>query len=312
MQRSEQLQQHSEAERSKEHELPNPDILSGTGKLSIRPGKIIGMFHVGEPSAVLHQGNLYLEQVDEDDRIAFRPHVVDSKEAHHVTRLVLPKQNHELIDAHSHMEKHKPATYFNREHGVTHQPSLETMLAMANGHYNGPNTAYAMIPRLVSSRGYSLEVVSDHPVQITLSDDATIIDCYGTPDEINIDKAESPVPCRREGEYVKLPTGIDKGVGVVLRGSADEVAGHVDTLLAAGTKLGYVQLENIFGSKSRRHVVSDRVFWGNTAIQPGYRELIADLQARDIDVVGYLNPYMESDSTLFDEFAAQGWLVSDG
>lgn len=299
--------------RSPEHEANSriqPEIVGGTGGVDISSGKKVGLFHInGSWHEVDPEHKNGYDRIEETDRTRIVTN--DSTEAHHhvYTRITLPRNQDEVLVSHSHHEAHDDVTYFNREHGMTYQPSLETAIAQVSGLLNGANTGYCMVPRFESSKGYALEVNSDYPVRASFREDETVLECFGSPDEITISDTEGFYAPRRSGEFVQMPEGTNEGVGVVLRGSPDEVMQHVDNLLSAGCALQYVQLENVFGRKSSPMLVSDRAFWGNTIPAEGYPELISKLTEQGIEVIGYLNTYIESEANLYDQFRENGWLV---
>ncbi|KXK26077.1 MAG: Alpha-xylosidase [candidate division WS6 bacterium OLB20] len=284
-------------------------IQLGTGDITIRQGAKIGVFHIDGMTQTLvpeADGTGIFEAVTDENTVRL---IRKDSSDYNTLRITVPREPDEHIEGYARLED-EPVCYYNREHGGVYQPSLETFLSKRMGLYAGRNIAYAMHPQFTSSKGYRLEVYSEKPVVISYNDDATVIDCFGLPEEIRASRVDSFSPPRLQNEFVRIPEGTDNGVAVVMRGDADEIRENIGRLLEAGCALGYVQLENIFGSVSHRLAVSDRVVWGSTKIKHGYKELIRDLQAQGIEVIGYINPYMEEEANLFAEFDREGYFVS--
>ena len=131
-------------------------------------------------------------------------------------------------------------------------------------------------------------------------------------------------PCRRRtsqhwcervsarfGRQPRLPDWLYNGAIIGLKAGADSFA-RLETYLAAGARVSALWCEDWAGVRTTSF--GTRLFWDwrwNPARYPDLPQRIADLHARGIRFMGYANPYLCTDGTLFGEAESRGLLARD-
>ena len=115
----------------------------------------------------------------------------------------------------------------------------------------------------------------------------------------------------RFGHPPPLPEWVYNGAIIGLK-DGERSFERLDTMLAAGVRASALWCEDWVGL--RHTSFGARLFWdwrADEARYPGLRERIAALRERGIRFLGYVNPYLCNDGTLFHEAEAAGHLATN-
>jgi sulfoquinovosidase len=113
----------------------------------------------------------------------------------------------------------------------------------------------------------------------------------------------------RFGRQPRLPDWLYNGAILGLK-AGEESFTRLETCLAAGARVSALWCEDWAGVRTTSF--GTRLFWDwrwNPARYPNLPQRIADLRARGIRFMGYTNPYLCDDGTLFREAESLGLLV---
>ena len=116
----------------------------------------------------------------------------------------------------------------------------------------------------------------------------------------------------RFGRPPLLPDWVRGGAIIGLKDGARSLA-RLDAILAAGAKVSALWCEDWCGTRDTSF--GRRLFWDwvwSPARYPGLPDAIAGLHRRGIRFMGYVNPYLCRDGTLFPEAEAGGHLAQNG
>lgn len=185
----------------------------------------------------------------------------------------------------------------------------------AGGDYY--NTYYPQ-PTYVSSARYALHVANSAFCAFDFRDDAFHeIEVWAVPERLELFAAPSfialvEILSARFGRQPPLPEWVYNGAIIGLKDGANSFK-RLDEIRAAGVKVAGLWCEDWVGI--RRTGFGTRLFWNwqaNEQRYPGLRQRIAELNSEDIRFLGYVNPYLCDDGSLFAEAEAQDYLVTDG
>ena len=115
----------------------------------------------------------------------------------------------------------------------------------------------------------------------------------------------------RFGRQPPLPDWVYGGAIIGLKDGANSFD-RLETIIAAGTKVSGLWCEDWVGL--RHTSFGARLFWdwkANDDRYPGLRQRIAELEDRGIRFLGYVNPYLAVDGSLFPEAEAAGYFATD-
>lgn len=199
--------------------------------------------------------------------------------------------------------------------GAGDQPiSAIANVQQAGGH---PLNTYAPIPFYLSSKGYSLQLSHTCRSVFDLRQRQTAtIEIWQDSLDLYLSQSQDPLDLvaahtNAMGRQPQLPDWA-WGTVVGLQGGREPVLRYVDSLEASGTAISAVWLQDWVGR--RRTFVGDQLRWNwevDEARYPNFRAFCAELDARGIAVLGYINPMLVSDGPLYAEAAAKGYLVKD-
>ncbi|MDE2199176.1 MAG: alpha-glucosidase [Rhodospirillales bacterium] len=203
------------------------------------------------------------------------------------------------------------------EPGVGRDKTSEiTRQADAMGHAGGDyyTTNYPQ-PSFLSSRRYGVHVATTaYSVLDFRAGDYHEIETWAAPSSIAFDVADDfPALVSRLslrfGRQPPLPEWLYNGAIIGLKSGAASFT-RLDAYLDAGARVSALWCEDWAGV--RETSFGTRLFWDwrwNGARYPALPERIAALRARGIRFMGYVNPYLCADGTLFPEAAAAGHLA---
>ncbi len=185
-------------------------------------------------------------------------------------------------------------------------------LGNAGGDYW--TTSYPQ-PTYLSSRHYALHVETTAYACFDFRDpEFHEIETWEVPARVELFAAERFAGLVTElstrfGRPPRLPDWVFSGAILGLKNGLNSFA-RMEAIVASGAAVAGLWCEDWAGI---RHTgFGKRLFWdwtANEARYPGLREKIAELIARDIRFLTYVNPYLAVDGSLFAEAAAAGYLA---
>ncbi|SFP60212.1 alpha-glucosidase [Sphingomonas rubra] len=203
------------------------------------------------------------------------------------------------------------------EPGVGRDKStLMTFQSDRDGRSGGDywNTNYPQ-PTYVSSRHYALHLDTTAYSCFDFRDPAHHeIECWEIPARVELFAAARFAGLveqlsTRFGRQPRLPGWAYEGAIVGLKQGADSFS-RLETMIAAGAAITGLWCEDWVGLRVTSF--GKRLFWdwkANEARYPGLRRRIAELDDRGIRFLGYVNPYLAVDGSLFVEAADAGYLA---
>ncbi len=193
-----------------------------------------------------------------------------------------------------------------------------TRRADAESHAGGDyyTTNYPQ-PTFLSSRRLAVHVdTTAYSVFDFRNESFHEIETWAIPDRIEFRLADSlaelvSAMADRFGRQPPLPAWLDRGAIIGLKQGAASFT-RLDRILDAGAAVSALWCEDWAGV--RQTSFGTRLFWDwrwNPARYPDLPGRIADLAARGIRFMGYVNPYLAVDGTLFPQAEAAGLLARD-
>ncbi|MBV9979456.1 alpha-glucosidase [Bradyrhizobium sp.] len=173
-------------------------------------------------------------------------------------------------------------------------------------------------PTYLSSARYALHVAMSAYCAFDFRDDAFHeIEAWAVPERIELFAAASflelvEMLSGRFGRQPPLPEWIYGGAIIGLKDGANSFE-RLERMRAAGVKVAGLWCEDWVGV--RPTAFGTRLFWNwqaNENRYPGLRQRIAELNAEGLRFLGYVNPYLCDDGSLFAEAEAQNYFVKDG
>ncbi|MBM6594370.1 alpha-glucosidase [Microvirga pudoricolor] len=206
------------------------------------------------------------------------------------------------------------------EPGVGRDKSTEiTFKADVTGKSGGDywNTNYPQ-PTYLSSRRYALHVeTTAYSVLDFRRESFHEIETWAVPDRIELTARPTFIDLvealsARFGRQPPLPEWVYDGAIVGLKDGARSFE-RLDAIVRAGAKVSGLWCEDWVGL--RHTSFGARLFWDWRANEERYPDLpqrIAQLRERGIRFLGYVNPYLAVDGSLFPEAEAAGYFATDG
>ncbi len=191
-----------------------------------------------------------------------------------------------------------------------------TFQADVHGHAGGDyyTTNYPQ-PSFVSSRRYAAHVETTAYSAFDFRHDTFHeLEIWAAPERLEF-HAASDFPAlvervsARFGRQPPLPDWLYNGAIIGLKAGAESFA-RLETYLAAGARVSALWCEDWAGVRNTSF--GTRLFWDwrwNPERYPDLPQRIADLHARGIRFMGYANPYLCTDGTLFREAESRGLLA---
>ncbi|ANY78529.1 alpha-glucosidase [Microvirga ossetica] len=178
------------------------------------------------------------------------------------------------------------------------------------------NTNYPQ-PTYLSSRRYALHVeTTAYSAFDFRKDDFHEVEIWAVPERIEFTSRPTFVALveamsERFGRQPPLPDWVYGGAIIGLKDGANSLD-RLEAIIAAGTKVSGLWCEDWVGL--RHTSFGARLFWdwkANDDRYPGLRQRIAELEDRGIRFLGYVNPYLAVDGSLFPEAEAAGYFATD-
>ena len=205
------------------------------------------------------------------------------------------------------------------EPGVGRDKTTEiTFKADVSGKSGGDywNTNYPQ-PTYLSSRRYALHVeTTAYSAFDFRRGDFHEIEIWAVPERIELTARPTFIALveamsERFGRQPPLPEWVYGGAIIGLKDGANSFE-RLGAIVAAGTKVSGLWCEDWVGL--RHTSFGARLFWdwkANDDRYPGLRQRIAELEERGIRFLGYVNPYLAVDGSLFPEAEAAGYFAKD-
>ena len=184
----------------------------------------------------------------------------------------------------------------------------------AGGDYH---TTYYPQPTYLSSARYALHVETSAYAAFDFRASAYHeIEVWAVPQRIELFAAPSFVELveilsSRFGRQPPLPEWVYNGAIVGFKDGANSFS-RLDKMREAGVRVSGLWCEDWVGV--RQTTFGARLFWdwkANESRYPDLRRRIAELNSDGIRFLGYVNPYLCDDGSLFAEAAAAGYFVTD-
>jgi alpha-glucosidase len=205
------------------------------------------------------------------------------------------------------------------EPGVGRDKTTEiTFKADVTGKSGGEywNTNYPQ-PTYLSSRHYALHVeTTAYSAFDFRHGDFHEVEVWAVPERIEFTARPTfsslvEALSERFGRQPPLPEWVYGGAIIGLKDGAKSFE-RLEAIMAAGTKVSGLWCEDWVGL--RHTSFGARLFWdwkANEDRYPGLRRRIAELEDRGIRFLGYVNPYLAVDGSLFPEAEAAGYFATD-
>lgn len=205
------------------------------------------------------------------------------------------------------------------EPGVGRDKTTEiTFKADATGKAGGDywNTNYPQ-PTYLSSRRYALHVETTAYSAFDFRQDGFHeVEVWAVPDRIELTARPSfpalvEAMAERFGRQPPLPEWVYNGAIIGLKDGANSMT-RLQAIMAAGTKVSGLWCEDWVGL--RHTSFGARLFWdwkANEERYPALRQKIAELEDHGVRFLGYVNPYLAVDGSLFPEAEANGYFAKD-
>ncbi len=194
---------------------------------------------------------------------------------------------------------------------ITHKADVS---GRAGGDYW--NTNYPQ-PTYVSSRHYALHVETTAYSAFDFRNaDFHEVEIWAVPERVEITTRPTFIAlveamAERFGRQPPLPEWVYGGAIIGLKDGAASFE-RLEKIIAAGTKVSGLWCEDWVGL--RHTSFGARLFWdwkANEDRYPGLRQRIAELEDHGIRFLGYVNPYLAADGSLFPEAEKAGYFAKD-
>ncbi len=189
------------------------------------------------------------------------------------------------------------------------------------------HTSYAGVPHYITSDNKSLMLQTHHYAVFDLRrDEAAIVELYADRMIGRLIAGQSPLALIENytaiiGRMRPLPEWVTRGAIIGMQGGSDRVRQTLAKLEARGTPIAAFWLQDWVGQ--RRTSFGKQLWWNWTLDAkryPGWPQLVAELGAKGIAVLTYINPFLvdveerrgeqgESYRSLYKEAQARGYLV---
>lgn len=188
------------------------------------------------------------------------------------------------------------------------------VMGKAGGDYW--NTNYPQ-PTYLSSRRYALHVETTAYSAFDFRKDGFHeIEVWAIPERVELTVRPNfatlvEAMADRFGRQPPLPEWVYNGAIIGLKDGAQSFE-RLESIMAAGVKVSGLWCEDWVGL--RHTSFGARLFWdwkANEERYPGLRQRIAELEDRGIRFLGYVNPYLAVDGSLFPEAEAAGYFAKD-
>jgi alpha-glucosidase len=210
---------------------------------------------------------------------------------------------------------------------------MEPVTSYLDGKYPQHNvtgdwfSSYAPVPHYLTSSMRSVYMRNYEYISYDLTRNGLIItDVFSGHIEGTILAGNSPIELIREyteysGRMQALPDWAINGAIIGMQGGTEKVRAVYRELKQRGTPVAAFWLQDWQGQRSMSEV--HKRLWWNWSLDkeryPGWHELVADLNADGVRVLGYINPFFVTDidkgpahdRNMFREAEALGYLVRD-
>lgn len=214
--------------------------------------------------------------------------------------------------------KGKSFPLFITEQGVgrnkkTHSTFMADCLEGAGGDYY---STYFPQPTFVSSDKYYCHISDSSYMEFNFkNDDFHELEIWSVPQKMTIGSKATLLELLEDltdllGRQPELPDWVYKGVWIGVQGGTETVLKKLQNALDKGLKISGIWAQDWEGK--RITYFGKRLMWNwewDQKLYPGLDEEIKKLKDRGIRFLGYINPYLAVEGSLFGEAKAKGLLV---
>lgn len=195
----------------------------------------------------------------------------------------------------------------------------QPITAIANVKIAGgtPVSTYAPIPFYISTHNYSFTLKnSSRAVFDFRKKEQTTLEVWDNHLDAILKQSPKPLDLieahtQTTGRQPQLPDWA-YGTIVGLQGGTEKVLAYVDSLEASGVEISAIWIQDWVGR--RRTFVGDQLRWYWQADEeryPDFKQFCQNMNARGISVLGYINPMLTNDGSLYQEADEKGYLVQN-
>lgn len=206
------------------------------------------------------------------------------------------------------------------EQGVgRNRNTYATFMADSTGHGGGDYyTTYFPQPTFVSSRKYYCHVEDSSYMDFDFShDDYHELQIWGVPEKLVFETADTMVDVVSKltgllGRQPELPEWVYQGVWLGVQGGTETVLKKLEHALAKGLKVNGIWAQDWEGKRITSF--GKRLMWNwvwNEALYPGLDEYLKRFEKKGVKFLGYINPYLAVEGSLFQEASGRGYLVKN-
>jgi len=216
----------------------------------------------------------------------------------------------------SHVEltgKHVPFLVEENGIGRGDQPATKTAnLVGAGGH---EWTTYCPIPLILSTdnKAYLIENDCYSEIDLTVDGEITFI-VHDDELKLRMWEADSPKALLEKitADLGRMPELPDWTYGTILgiQGGAERVKQLVKDAQAYGNPVSAIWIQDWVGKKQTS--IGSRLRWEwkpDEATYPDFKQFCADMNAQDIKVMGYINPFLLEETDMTNEALEKGYIV---
>lgn len=207
------------------------------------------------------------------------------------------------------------------EHGVGRGlPVVTQYMNLAEDHAGGnPYTTGIPAPQYITSKMNSLYLENKQYSEFDLRrNDRVTVKLFSGKMNGGIIYGRTPKEILKEytlysGRMRKLPDWVDNGAIVCLQGGTEKVKSNLQKLLDGGVPVAGVWIQDWSGVRYTN--VGSQLWWEwklDTALYPGYHEMVSELREKNIRVLTYINPFLSNapgHDSQFNEALQNGYLV---
>lgn len=203
------------------------------------------------------------------------------------------------------------------EQGIGRGKDLLTFLAeLTHGAGGNAFTTYYPQPTFVSSSNFYCHVEHSGYMIFDFSKAAVSeIYCFGIPQKVVIDKSNTMIEALRSltdylGRQPALPEWTYAGAWLGIQGGRSIVEQKLDNARKAGVKLAALWCQDWEGIRITSF--GKQLMWDwkyDSNLYPELPQYIEQLQEAGIRFVGYINPFLALEGTLYQEASQKGYLV---
>lgn len=218
---------------------------------------------------------------------------------------------------HFNLKGKKPEVWVE-EQGIGRGDKPITAYSKLVGASGNEYTTYMPMPFFVASTGYSVRILNKGMVKLDFTpENAFAIEAWNDTLQFTITYAKKPLDLvasyakNHSGTMHPLPNWA-YGTIMGLQGGSKRVEMLVDEAIAFNNPVKAVWIQDWVGRRKTR--VGTQLFWNwypDENLYPDFKNWVGKMNAKGVKVLGYINPFLATDSKLLPEAQAKGYLIKD-